>query len=67
MHVIFVVPVAPRHLELRGYQQELASDGLGGNNCLIVAPTGSGKTLIALAIAKVFIMTQLAKCVVLLR
>jgi superfamily II DNA or RNA helicase len=47
------VEVVHEELVLRGYQKELASDGLRGDNCLIVAPTGSGKTLVGLAIAKV--------------
>jgi len=50
-----VSSVPPEQLILRGYQKELASDGLRGDNCLVVAPTGTGKTLIALAIAKVLL------------
>jgi len=47
------LPVKPEELELRSYQQELAEKAMSGKNCLIVAPTGSGKTHVALAIAKV--------------
>ena len=48
------LPVKPEELELRSYQQELAEKAMSGKNCLIVAPTGSGKTHVALAIAKVW-------------
>ncbi|XP_064604095.1 antiviral innate immune response receptor RIG-I-like isoform X2 [Liolophura sinensis] len=37
-------------IKLRGYQEELAEAGLEGKNCMIVAPTGSGKTHVALKI-----------------
>ncbi|XP_064604093.1 ATP-dependent RNA helicase DHX58-like [Liolophura sinensis] len=37
-------------LQLRDYQKELARAGLEGKNCVIVAPTGSGKTMVALKI-----------------
>jgi len=47
------LPVQPEELQLRSYQQELAEKAMNGKNCLIVAPTGSGKTHVALAIAKV--------------
>ena len=49
-----LLPVTPEALELRPYQQELAEKAVNGKNCLIVAPTGSGKTHVALAIAKVW-------------
>jgi superfamily II DNA or RNA helicase len=40
-------------LKLRNYQLELADPALQGKNCIIVAPTGSGKTYIALKIIQV--------------
>ncbi len=43
----------PMELELRSYQQELAGPAMTGQNCIIVAPTGSGKTHVAIAISKV--------------
>lgn len=46
-------PVQPEDLQLRTYQLELAAKAMDGKNCVIVAPTGSGKTHVALAIAKV--------------
>ena len=33
--------------EVRGYQWELAEPGINGKNYIVVAPTGSGKTLVA--------------------
>ena len=41
---------------LRGYQKELIENAVHGKNCLIIAPTGSGKTLVAIAIAQVHIL-----------
>jgi len=46
-------PVQPEELRLRSYQKELAEKAMSRKNCLIVAPTGCGKTHVALAIAKV--------------
>ena len=40
-------------LELRNYQMELAQESVKGKNTIVVAPTGSGKTHVALYITKV--------------
>uniref|UniRef100_A0A8C4R206 RNA helicase n=1 Tax=Eptatretus burgeri TaxID=7764 RepID=A0A8C4R206_EPTBU len=37
---------------MRDYQWELAEPALSGLNCIIVAPTGSGKTLVAVTICR---------------
>ena len=42
-----------RPLQLRPYQKELAGPALNGDNVVIVAPTGSGKTVVAIKIALV--------------
>lgn len=38
-------------LQMRVYQEELASSGVAGLNSVIIAPTGSGKTLVSIRIA----------------
>jgi superfamily II DNA or RNA helicase len=40
-------------LKLRSYQRELAEPAIDGKNVIIVAPTGSGKTHVALYITEV--------------
>ncbi|CAC5422567.1 DDX58 [Mytilus coruscus] len=42
--------IVKEELRLRGYQMELAKPALDRKNCIIVAPTGSGKTYVALKI-----------------
>ncbi|XP_061172801.1 antiviral innate immune response receptor RIG-I-like [Saccostrea echinata] len=39
-----------KKLELRHYQLELAERALRGDNCIIISPTGSGKTHVAIRI-----------------
>ena len=43
---------------VRGYQQELAEPGLNGENYIICAPTGSGKTLVAAMIIRNHLMKK---------
>ncbi|KAL4231864.1 Caspase recruitment domain [Mactra antiquata] len=45
-------------VSLRKYQEELASPALKGNNVIIVAPTGSGKTRVAMRIIQEHIRQQ---------
>jgi len=44
--------VESKELILRSYQLELAERAMARENCIVVAPTGSGKTHVALQIAK---------------
>ena len=46
--------VEQKTLELLHFQVELVEPCLSGNNKIILAPTNSGKTYVAMAIAKVF-------------
>lgn len=52
-------PVEPKKFELRPYQQELAERVLRGDNCVIIAPTGSGKTHVAIRIIQVCFVKSL--------
>ena len=47
----------PNPLGLRRYQQELAAKAVEGKSCIIVAPTGSGKTHVAMEIIRVICLS----------
>jgi ATP-dependent RNA helicase DDX58 len=46
--------IPQKTLELRKYQLEQAEKPIRGKNCIIVSPTGSGKTYVAIRIIQVF-------------
>ena len=48
-----LVDIEPEDLQLHPFQEELAAPCIEGNNRLILAPTNSGKTFVAMAVAKV--------------
>ena len=48
--------IPDKDISLREYQKELAEPALRGENVLIVAPTGSGKTRVALKIIQVVLV-----------
>ncbi|WAR21602.1 DDX58-like protein [Mya arenaria] len=51
--------VEDKDIELRDYQYELAAPAIEGKNVVIVAPTGSGKTRVAIKIIQEHIRRQL--------
>ena len=51
--------VETQELELLDFQQELVEPSYGGDNRIIISPTNSGKTYVAMAIAKVNFLLRL--------
>ena len=63
--VVFLDKRADPELKLRSYQHELSCPALEGKNSIICAPTNSGKTYVALGIAKAHLEKQkkiVSKC-----
>ena len=54
------VEVVRDDLKLYAFQDELSKKAIEGYNCIIASPTGSGKTHVAMAIAKVFRIIKIA-------
>ena len=53
----FTVLAGGLSMQLRGYQLELAERAVKGENTIVCAPTGSGKTWVALHIAEKHLQT----------
>lgn len=47
--------IEDKDISLRDYQKELAGPAIDGKNVIIVAPTGSGKTRVAMKIIQVHV------------
>jgi len=45
-----------KQINLRDYQKELVAPGIEGHNCMVVAPTGSGKTMVTMKVIQVSYM-----------